>query len=82
MRLILVKIDEFIKVCDGTRYLALFRAAKFIGVKSGITYVFSHNYVYDSKCYLQVYIDNCPYRIVYDQMIDYFDDNLFETDED
>ena len=38
--------------------------------------------VYDSKCYLQVYIDNCPYRIVYDQMIDYFDDNLFETDED
>ena len=44
LRLILVKIDEFIKVCDGTRYLALFRAAKFIGVKSGITYVFSHNY--------------------------------------
>ena len=48
------KIDGFIRVYDGTRYLVLFGAKKFdsihksirylIGVKSGITYVFSHNY--------------------------------------
>ena len=49
------KIDGFIRVCDGTRYLALFGNKKYdfiynrirylIGVKSGITYVISHNYV-------------------------------------
>ena len=30
----------------------------------------------------QVYLDNCAYKIVDSQMIDYLDDNLFETDED
>ena len=38
--------------------------------------------VYEYKYYLQVYLDNCAYKIVHKQMIDYFDDNLFETDED
>ena len=48
------KTDGFIRVYDGTRYLVLFGAEKYdfiynrirylIGVKSGITYVFSHNY--------------------------------------
>ena len=48
------KADEFIRVYDGARYLVLFwdekydficnRIAYFIRVKSGITYVFSHNY--------------------------------------
>ena len=36
---------------------------------------------YDNKYYLQVYLDNCAYKIVEKQMIDYFDGNLFETDE-
>ena len=49
------KIDGFITAYDGTRYLLLFGGEKydflynriryFIGVKSGITYVNSHNYV-------------------------------------
>ena len=48
------KIDGFISVYDGTRYLVLFCPEKYdfiynrirylIGVKSGITYVISHNY--------------------------------------
>ena len=48
------KIDGFVKVYDGTRYLVLFGSEKyrfiynriryFIGVKRGITYVISHNY--------------------------------------
>ena len=55
MRIRLDKVNEFIRVCDGTRYLVLFGSEKydliynriryFIGVKSGITYVISHNYV-------------------------------------
>ena len=48
------KVDEFIRVLDGTRYLVLFGAEKYdffgnrirylIGVKSTITYIFSDNY--------------------------------------
>ena len=48
------KIDGFIRVYDGTRYLVLFGGEKndsiynriryLISVKSGITYIISHNY--------------------------------------
>ena len=48
------KRDGFIRVYDGIRYLVLFKGEKYdfiynkfrylIGVKSGITYVISHNY--------------------------------------
>ena len=48
------KIDRFIKVYNGTKYLVLFGPKKydaiynriryFISQKSGITYVFAHNY--------------------------------------
>ena len=38
--------------------------------------------VYDNSYYLQVYLDNCTYKTVGNQMIDYLDYNLFETDED
>ena len=46
------KEDGFIRVYDGTRYLLLFggenmiynRIRYLIGVKSGITYIASHNY--------------------------------------
>ena len=34
--------------------------------------------IYDNKYYLQVYLDNCAYKIVGKQMIDYVDKNLFE----
>ena len=37
--------------------------------------------VYENKYYLQVYLDNCAYRISDKQMIGYLDDNFFETDE-
>ena len=37
--------------------------------------------VYESKYYLQVYLDSCAYNIVGKQMIDYLQDNLFDTDE-
>ena len=54
MRITFDKIDGFIRVFDGTRYLVLLGSEKngfiynmikyLIGVKSGITYVISHNY--------------------------------------
>ena len=34
--------------------------------------------VYESKYYLQVYSDNCAYKIVNKQMTDFLDRNLFE----
>ena len=34
--------------------------------------------VYGSNYYLQVYLDNCAYKIVNKQMTDYLDENLFE----
>ena len=38
--------------------------------------------VYKNKYYLQVYLDNCSYKVIDKQMTDYLDGNLFETDED
>ena len=37
-------------------------------------------FVYKNKYYLQLYSDNCGYKIVDNQMADYFDDSPFETD--
>ena len=34
--------------------------------------------VYENKCYLQVYLDNCAYKIVNKKMTDYLDENVFE----
>ena len=54
MRIRFNKIDGFIRVYDGTRYLVLFGSEKYdsfhnrirylISVKNGITYIISHNY--------------------------------------
>ena len=56
------KIDQFIRIYDGNRYLTLFDSAKYgviyngirylIVVKSAITYVFSH---YDAKAKVDYY---------------------------
>ena len=34
--------------------------------------------VYENKYYMQVYLDNCSYKIVNKQMTDYLDENLFD----
>ena len=34
--------------------------------------------VYENKCYLKVYLDNCAYKIVNKQITDYLDDKLFK----
>ena len=54
LRISFVKVDGFIIVYDGIRYLVLFGLENYdaiynkiryrIGVKSGITYIFLHNY--------------------------------------
>ena len=36
--------------------------------------------VYENKYYLQIYLDNCAYKIVNTQIKDHLDDNLFESD--
>ena len=33
---------------------------------------------YNKKCYLQLFSDNCAYKIVNKQMTDYLGENLFE----
>ena len=37
--------------------------------------------VYENKYYLEVYLENYFYKIINKQMIDYIDENPFETDE-
>ena len=34
---------------------------------------------YENKYYLQIYLDNCSYRVLNTQMIDYLDHNLFQS---
>ena len=36
--------------------------------------------VYENKYYLQVYLDNCAYKIVNIPMINYLDYHLFDSD--
>ena len=38
--------------------------------------------VYDNKFYLKVYLEKYAYKIEDRKVIDYLDDNLFETDKD
>ena len=38
--------------------------------------------VYEKSCYLQLYLNNCAYKVVDKWMIDCLDNNSFETDED
>ena len=38
--------------------------------------------VYENKYYLQVYLNNCAYKIAYKQIVDDLGDKAFETDED
>ena len=35
--------------------------------------------VYENKNYLQVYLDDCAYKIVKTQIIGYLEDSLFES---
>ena len=35
--------------------------------------------VYESKYYLQVYLDNCAYKILNKQMINYLNDSIFKN---
>ena len=47
------------------------------------THIYIHSLlVYENKYYLQLYWDNCAYKIVNTEMVDYLDDSLLETDED
>ena len=43
---------------------------------------FDSLFVYENKYYLQVYLDNFPYKFIDKRMTDYFDNNVFKTDED
>ena len=64
LRIMFHKIDGFIRVYDGTRYLVLFGSEKydfiynriryFIGVKCNIAYVISHNYA-------KIKVDSCDF---------------------
>ena len=36
--------------------------------------------VYENKYYVQVYLDNCTYKIVNIEMADYLYDNIFKSD--
>lgn len=38
--------------------------------------------VYDKKCYIQLYLDNCTNKIVDKKMLHFLHDNIFKDDED
>ena len=42
------------------------------------SFLFFSLHVYENKYYLQVYLDNCAYKIANKQMTDYIDENIFE----
>ena len=49
--------------------------------------IYNHFYfcflpVNGNKIYVKVSLENCAYKIMDKQMTDYFDENLFEMDED
>ena len=54
------------------------------GVECEFFTVISIDYILvcESKYYLQVYLDNWAYKTANEQIADYLDDNVFETDED
>ena len=53
------------------------------GVKRESFTILSTDYLlaYESKYYRPVYVDNSAYKIVNMQMTNFFDNNLFESDE-
>ena len=65
LRIRLDKIDGFIRVYDGTRYLVLFVSGKYdyiynkirylISVKSGITDIISHDYAKNKSRFIQFF---------------------------
>ena len=54
-----------------------------IGVIGELFTVFSIDslLLYEKKYYLQVYLDNCAYKIVNTELIDYHEDKLSKSDE-
>ena len=54
------------------------------GVKCECRTIISVNFllVYDNKFYLQLYLDNCAYKVVDKQKTGYLDGNLFEINEE
>ena len=52
------------------------------GVECESFTVISRGSVLVYEYYLEVYLDNCSHKIVDKQILDYLDNNLFETDED
>ena len=76
-RLIKTKTRTFRdKVCTNFRGLNVLEDDK--ECKSFTVISINSLLVYDKKYFLQVYLENCAYKIVNKQMADYLDGNLFE----
>ena len=75
--------DDIIKAVDSASANVTFNCARrCLECESVIVISIEILLVCKNKCYLQVYLDNYAYKTVSKQMIDYLDDNLFETNED
>ena len=75
-RYIITKVRTFgNKVC--TNFLGLNLSEDDIECKSFTTISIDSLLIYDKK-YLPVYLDSCAYTIVWKQMAEYLDENLFE----
>ena len=75
--------DDIIKVVDSASTNVTFNwARRCLECESVIVISIDILLVCKNKYYLQVYLDNYAYKTVSKQMIDYLDDNLFETNED
>ena len=81
--------DKYIKtkiITYGDKVYTNFRGLNVL--EDGIEYVFftvisiESILVYDKKCYIQLYLDNCANKIVDKKMLDFLHDILFKADED
>ena len=75
--------DDIIKVVDSASTNVTFNwARRWLECESVIVTSIDILLGCKNKYYLQVYLNNYAYKTVSKQMIDYHDDNLFETNED
>ena len=76
--------DRYIKTklrTYGNKVYTNFRCLKVLEDDTECKYSYSIDSipVYKNKYYLQIYLDNCSYKITSKQITDYLDDNLFEV---
>ena len=72
--------DNDDKLLENTSFYGLYVLKGSVKCKSFTIISIGTFLVFKDKYYLQVYLNNCMYKIVNTKMIDHLDDNLFDPD--